>query len=153
MTGNNAARHLSHRGSNGGELPNRVTVSEVLKYSLTWVTIPLAETMQALSGSEWKSSVITVEPKEVMESETKRKVLSDVVEEVPVRRRIKNLWDGTITRGWGEDAMDGIAVAELEGLVQGADHRTICGLMVLRMLKKKMKISARKVTLKINIIK
>lgn len=58
------------------------------------------------------------------ESGKKRKVSSDV--------------DGTstaTTQGWGRGAVDGVAVVELKGLVQGADRRPIRGLKLFQIFR------------------
>ena len=78
-------------------LPKRVTVRDVLKYSLTWVIIPWV-TVQAWTQEmerAWSQpSTRMVDPKAAMDrgANSKDWVADDVAE--PVRRRIINWWDG-----------------------------------------------------------
>lgn len=83
-------------GGDWGVLPRRVTVREVLKYSLTWVIIPSATVqawIQEMEPALSQPSTRTVDPKEAMESGTNSKE-STLELEVPVSRRIINWWEG-----------------------------------------------------------
>ena len=67
----------------------------MLKYSLTWVTIPsttVSAWTQEIAREVSQPSTITVEPKEITVWGTKRKVSTAVVS--PVSVRIKNWWEG-----------------------------------------------------------
>ena len=77
-------------------LLNLETVTDVLKYSRTWVIIP-SVTVQActqeIERSRSQPSTSTVDSKEVMERGANRNE-DESSSEAPVRRRIKNWWDG-----------------------------------------------------------
>lgn len=94
-------------------------VSEMLKCSPIGVSIPLTETVRALIQKmervRSRLSVSTVRLKEVTELEKKRKASSDMVEEAPARKRIKNWGMEPPVKVGDKDAVDGIAVAELKG--------------------------------------
>jgi len=78
-------------------LAKRVTVREVLKYSLTWVIIP-SVTVQAWTQEmerAWSQpSTRTVDPKAAIDCGAKWKVSEEEEVAVPVRRRIINWWVG-----------------------------------------------------------
>ena len=77
------------------ELPRRVTVREVLKYSRTWVIIPsvmVQAWIQEIERVGSQPSTRTVGPKEVIDWGTNWKDWP--LDEAPVRRRIRNWWEG-----------------------------------------------------------
>lgn len=77
------------------ELPKRVTVRDVLKYSLTWVIIPWSETVQAWTQKIWRfwsqPSTRTVEPREAIERGTNWNL---TFWSTPVNNRIIYWWEG-----------------------------------------------------------
>ena len=86
--------------SDGEELPRRVTVREVLKYSLTWVIIPSVTVQawtQAMERSESQPSATTMAgPSAASDCGSKRNGgdESSSAAAAPVSKRIKNWSDG-----------------------------------------------------------
>lgn len=80
------------------ESAKRVTVREVLKYSLTWVIIPSvtvqAWTQEMERASTSQPSTRTVDPKAAIDCGAKWKESEESEVAVPVRRRIINWWVG-----------------------------------------------------------
>lgn len=95
---NEEAEEISDAAEDDGESvesPRRVTVREVLKYSRSCVIIPsviVQAWIQEIERLGSQPSTRTVEPKDVIDWGTNWKDWP--LDEAPVRRRIRNWWDG-----------------------------------------------------------